>query len=37
VPYWIVYCLWCGGYIADALLECVPSARRTNPGYLLLV
>ncbi len=29
IPYWSVYCLYCGGYIADALLECVPAAKRT--------
>ena len=37
VPYWSVYCLWCNGYIADALLECIPAQARAHPGYLLLV
>jgi len=37
VPYWSIYCLWCGGYIADALLECIPALRRTEPAFLLLV
>ena len=25
MPYWSIYCLWCNGYIVDALLECVPA------------
>jgi hypothetical protein len=37
VPYWSIYCLWCNGYIADALLECIPVQSRAHPGYLLLV
>ncbi len=37
MPYWSIYCLWCNGYIADALLECVPVLSRAHPGYLLLV
>lgn len=36
MPYWSVYCLYCRGYIADALLECVPAGRRSHPGYRLL-
>lgn len=36
MPYWSLYCLYCRGYIADALLECVPAARRSNPAYRLL-
>jgi len=36
VPYWGVYCLWCRGYIADALLECVPRPGRAHAGYRLL-
>jgi hypothetical protein len=37
VPYWSISCLWCNGYIADALLECIPALNRAHPGYLLLV
>jgi hypothetical protein len=37
VPYWSIYCLLCNGYIADALLECIPDQNRAHPGYLLLV
>jgi hypothetical protein len=36
MPYWSVYCLYCQGYIADALLECVPVARRSEPAYRML-
>src|SRR5437016_4780251 len=36
MPYWSIYCLYCGGYIADALLECLPAANRTGPAYQLL-
>ena len=36
MPYWSIYCLYCQGYIIDALLECVPAARQTEPGYKLL-
>ena len=36
MPYWSVYCLFCNGYIADALLECLPAAKRTHPAYTLL-
>jgi hypothetical protein len=28
MPYWSLYCLLCNGYIADALLECVPASRQ---------
>lgn len=37
MPYWSVYCVWCGGYIADALLECVPAQRQAEAGYRWLV
>jgi hypothetical protein len=37
VPYWTIYYLWCSGYIADALLECIPVLSRAHRGYLLLV
>jgi hypothetical protein len=36
MPYWSIYCLYCSGYIADALLECLPAAKRSNPAYRLL-
>jgi len=36
MPYWSIFCLYCRGYIADALLECVPAAQRSNPAFKLL-
>src|SRR5687767_10948726 len=36
MPYWSIYCLYCHGYLADALLECVPAGRRTDPAFRLL-
>jgi hypothetical protein len=36
MPYWSIFCLYCQGYLADALLECVPTAKRSSPGYRLL-
>lgn len=36
MPYWSIFCLHCHGYLADALLECVPAAKRSSPGYRLL-
>ena len=36
MPYWGIYCLYCNGYISDALLECIPQAKRVEPGYLWL-
>ena len=36
MPYWSIYCLTCNGYIVDALLECVPSGKRLQPGFKLL-
>ena len=36
MPYWSIYCLYCQGYIADALLECVPAANRTTSSFRLL-
>lgn len=36
MPYWSIYCLYCAGYIADALLECVPSPQRGDPRFLKL-
>src|SRR5438132_14245440 len=36
MPYWSIYCLWCQGPIMDALLECLPSLKRSGPAYRLL-
>ena len=36
MPYWSILCLYCQGYISDALLECVPVSRRSDPAYRLL-
>jgi hypothetical protein len=36
MPYWSIYCVLCHGYIADALLECIPSAKRSEATYKLL-
>ena len=36
MPYWSVYCLYCRGYIADALLECLPNAKRTTVFFRML-
>src|SRR5262245_8383266 len=36
MPYWSIFCLYCQGYIADALLECVPASKRSSPAYRLL-
>ena len=36
MPYWSIYCIVCGGYISDALLECVPLKSRSSPAYRLL-
>jgi hypothetical protein len=36
MPYWCVYCISCQGYIADALLECLPAAKQATPAYRLL-
>lgn len=36
MPYWSIYCLYCRGYLADALLECLPAARRSAAAYRLL-
>lgn len=37
MPYWSIYCLYCNGYIVDALLECLPAAKRLRPEYKLLL
>ena len=36
MPYWSIYCLYCHGYIADALLECLPVAKRSSAAYRFL-
>ncbi len=36
MPYWSIYCLYCNGYIVDALLECVPPGKRSHPGFRLM-
>jgi hypothetical protein len=37
MPYWSIFCLYCQGYIADALLECVPASRRRSSSYLCML
>src|SRR5947208_13406584 len=36
MPYWSVYCLHCGGFLADALLECLPAAQQRHPAFKVL-
>jgi hypothetical protein len=36
MPYWSVYCLYCLGYTADALLECVPASKQRTSAFRLL-
>src|SRR6266581_7456531 len=36
MPYWSIICLYCNGYLADALLECLPAWLRSQPAYRLL-
>ncbi len=36
MPYWSIYCLYCHGYIVDALLECIPPGKRSDPAFRLL-
>jgi hypothetical protein len=33
MPYWSIYCLFCRGYIIDALLECLPAVQRLKPAF----
>jgi hypothetical protein len=33
MPYWSISCLWCQGAIVDALLECLPATKRSDPSY----
>jgi hypothetical protein len=36
MPYWGIYCLFCRGYILDALLECMPAQQKSLAAYILL-
>src|SRR5256885_2383189 len=36
MPYWSIYCLYCHGYISDALLECLPAEKRAHPALRML-
>lgn len=36
MPYWSIFCIYCQGYIADALLECLPPAAKKHPAYRVL-
>src|SRR5436190_177205 len=36
MPYWSIICIYCQGFIIDALLECLPVQRRQEPAYKLL-
>jgi hypothetical protein len=36
MPYWSVVCIHCGGFIIDALLECVPAGKQKEPAFKLL-
>jgi hypothetical protein len=33
MPHWSIFCLYCQGYIADALLECIPVGQRSAPAF----
>lgn len=36
MPYWSIFCLHCHGYIADALLECLPRSKQATEAFQLL-
>jgi len=36
MPYWSVWCIYCSGYIVDALLECLPAHQQGHLAYRLL-
>jgi hypothetical protein len=36
MPYWSIYCLYCHGYSADALIEFLPASKRLMDAYRLL-
>jgi hypothetical protein len=33
MPYWSIYCVFCGGYVADALLECIAGVQHGKPEF----
>lgn len=33
MPYWSIYCVFCSGYLQDALLECIPDEKRSEPAF----
>src|ERR1017187_3676603 len=33
MPYWSIYCIYCLGYISDALLECIPASKRSSGAF----
>src|SRR5688572_28260221 len=33
MPYWSIYCVFCTGFLQDALLECIPDAKRSEPAF----
>lgn len=36
MPYWSIFCMYCGSYIADALLECLPATKRASAAFQVL-
>jgi hypothetical protein len=36
MPFWSIYCIYCNGYIADALLECLPPEKHSPVAFRLL-
>ena len=36
MPYWAIFCLYCQGYISDALLECLPPDKKLHPAFRFL-
>jgi hypothetical protein len=36
MPHWFIQCLYCHGLILDALLECVPPRKQSEPAFKLL-
>ena len=33
MPYWSIYCIYCLGYISDALLECIPASKKSSAAF----
>ena len=33
MPYWAIFYLYCQGYISDALLECLPAAKKAHVAF----